>query len=322
MPPVPARLQQASGTLSVEEFYGLREVPPETEWFANIDNPNTRRAYRNDILDFMTFTGLTGSEQLRSVVRTHVIAWRAHLVQRQCSRATIRRKMAALSSLYGYLAENNSILLSPVDGVKRPKAESEEGKTPALSDNDARALLAAPKRETLQGKRDYAILSTLLYHALRRDELCRLTLMDIQERRGVKHFRVHGKGSRIRYIPIHTATIEAILDYLNSVTHSNDPEGALFRPFKNNRTGTLEKALSADAVWRIVRKYALAAQIPLSARVAPHALRATAATNALEHQVDIAKVQQFLGHANISTTRIYDRREMRPADSPVWSIKY
>ncbi len=322
MPLAPIPLQQSSGTLSVEEFYGLSDVPPETEWFANIDNPNTRRAYRNDIRDFMVFTGLTSSEQLRSVVRTHVIAWREHLVQRGCSRATIRRKLAAISSLYGYLAESNSIMLSPVDGVKRPKAESEEGKTPALSDADARALLAEPKRETSQGKRDYAILSTLLYHALRRDELCRLTLMDIQERRGVKHFRVHGKGSRIRYIPIHTETIEAIVDYLNSTAHRNNPEGALFRPIKNNRTGTLEKALSADAIWRIVRKYALVANIPLSARVAPHALRATAATNALEHQVDIAKVQQFLGHANISTTRIYDRREMRPADSPVWSIKY
>jgi site-specific recombinase XerD len=138
--------------LSVEEFYGLRDVPPETEWFANIDNPNTRRAYRNDIRDFMTFTGLTGSEQLRSVVRTHVIAWREHLVQRECSRATIRRKLAALSSLYGYLAENNSILLSPVDGVKRPKAESEEGKTPALSDADARALLAGAKAGNVTGK--------------------------------------------------------------------------------------------------------------------------------------------------------------------------
>ena len=77
-----------------------------------------------------------------------------------------------------------------------------------------------------------------------------------------------------------------------------------------------------DAIWRVVREYAVKAGIPLSDRLAPHALRATAATNALENEADIAKVQQFLGHANISTTRIYDRRDMRPADSPVWRIKY
>lgn len=53
-----------------------------------------------------------------------------------------------------------------------------------------------------------------------------------------------------------------------------------------------------------------------------HGLRATAATNALEHEADIAKVQQWLGHANISTTRIYDRRASRPEDSPTYKVRY
>ena len=54
----------------------------------------------------------------------------------------------------------------------------------------------------------------------------------------------------------------------------------------------------------------------LASRSAPHALRATAATNALEHEADIAKVQAWLIHANIATTRLYDRRKNRPEDSP------
>ncbi|AJE23557.1 site-specific recombinase, phage integrase family (plasmid) [Azotobacter chroococcum NCIMB 8003] len=53
-----------------------------------------------------------------------------------------------------------------------------------------------------------------------------------------------------------------------------------------------------------------------------HGLRATAATNALEHEADIAKVQQWLGHANISTTRLYDRRHMRAEDSPTFKVRY
>ena len=53
-----------------------------------------------------------------------------------------------------------------------------------------------------------------------------------------------------------------------------------------------------------------------------HALRATAATNALDHGADIAKVQEWLGHANVSTTRIYDRRKMRPEDSPTFKVTY
>ena len=54
----------------------------------------------------------------------------------------------------------------------------------------------------------------------------------------------------------------------------------------------------------------------------PHALRATAATNALDHGADIDKVQEWLGHANIATTRIYDRRTTRPEDSPTFKVSY
>ena len=53
-----------------------------------------------------------------------------------------------------------------------------------------------------------------------------------------------------------------------------------------------------------------------------HSLRATAATNALENGADIAKVQEWLGHANVSTTRIYDKRQSRPEDSPSFKVHY
>src|SRR5437867_10488233 len=53
-----------------------------------------------------------------------------------------------------------------------------------------------------------------------------------------------------------------------------------------------------------------------------HALRATAATNALAHNADIAKVQEWLGHANIATTRLYDRRQSRPEESPTFKVAY
>ena len=76
----------------------------------------------------------------------------------------------------------------------------------------------------------------------------------------------------------------------------------------------MSKAITADAVYKIVRGYSGA----LGFQIGAHALRATAATNALDHQADIAKVQEWLGHANIATTRIYDRRKTRPEDSPTF----
>ena len=297
-------------------------MPAEVEWFANLDNPRTRRAYRIDLHEFMTFVGITVPEEFRTVTRAHVIAWRKSLEARTLSGASIRRKLAALSSLFEYLCDQNAVTHNPVKGVKRPKVESYEGKTPALGDHQARALLNAPNAETLKGKRDRAILSTLLYHALRREELCKLKVKDIHERRGVKHFRIHGKGSKLRYVPIHVGTLELIAEYLEAAGHGSDTNGALFRPVKNNTTGSLDDALTPHAVYAcIVRHYGK--QIGLAgARLGPHALRATAATNALDHEADIAKVQEWLGHANISTTRVYDRRKMKPEDSPTFKVSY
>lgn len=310
------------GLLTREEFQTLAEVPAEVEWFANIDNPRTRRAYHIDLRDFMSFVGIREPAEFRIVTRTHVIAWRKHLEQRTLAGATIRRKLAALSSLFEYLCDQNAVTHNPVKGVKRPKVDSYEGKTPALGDHQARRLLAAPDAETLKGKRDRAILSMLLYHGLRREELTTLQVKDITPRRGVLHVRVHGKGGKTRYIPLHPGTAELLTDYVEHVGHGSDPAAPLFRPVRNNLTGTLDAPMTTHGVYKLVRAYARAIGIGDVEGVGVHALRATAATNALDHEADIAKVQEWLGHANIATTRLYDRRKHRPEDSPTFKVAY
>jgi site-specific recombinase XerD len=182
--------------LTRADFQSLADVPAEIEWFANLDNKRTRRAYAIDLRDFMQFVGIQNPNEFRVVTRAHVIAWRKHLEQRELEGSTIRRKLAALSSLFEYLCDQNAVMHNPVKGVKRPKVESYEGKTPALGDHQARELLNAPDSESLKGKRDRAILSTLLYHGLRREELCTLQVRDMTQRRGVIHLRVHGKGGK------------------------------------------------------------------------------------------------------------------------------
>ena len=182
--------------LTAPEFQGLAEMPAEMEWFANLDNPRTRRAYRIDVADFMAFVGIARPEEFRIVTRAHFIAWRRDLEERGLSAPTIRRKLSALSSLFAHLCDSNAVTHNPVLGVKRPRSETAEGKTPAIGDGQARALLAAPPADTLKGKRDRAILATFLFHGLRRDELCQLKVRDLHLRRGVLHLRVHGKGKQ------------------------------------------------------------------------------------------------------------------------------
>ena len=179
--------------------------------------------------------------------------------------------------------------------------------------------LAAPDADTMKSKRDRAILSTLLFHALRREELCKLRVCDARHaRKGVPHLKVSGKGGKTRYVPLHPGTNALIHDYLEVAGHAGDEAGALFRPVRNNRTGRLERAITADGVYKLVRAYSA----QLGFEIGAHALRATAATNALDHQADIAKVQEWLGHDNIATTRLYDHRRTRPEDSPTFKVAY
>jgi integrase/recombinase XerD len=315
--------------LTPAQYSGLADVPPELEWLANITNLKTRRAYKRDVEEFSAFTGLHAPSELRTVARVHVIAWRKHLESRELEPSSIRRKLSALSSLFDYLCERNAVAGNPVDGVKRPMANNNEGSTPALGDAQARRLLEAPAPDTLKGVRDRAILATLLYHGIRREELCLLRLRDIQSRQGVMHFRIKGKRDKIRFIPVHPMVLRLIGEYLEAGKHGGavsheSLDSPLFRPVTNNRTGTLDKHLDPGSIYRnIVMKYAKATGISGEAiGVCVHSMRATAATNALSNEADIAKVQEWLGHANVSTTRLYDRRKSKPEDSPTFHVKY
>jgi site-specific recombinase XerD len=316
-------------SLTPTEFNALSDVPPEIEWLANIANAKTRRFYKTDVAEFVTFAGLKDSAALRTVARSHVIAWRKDMEGRNLSHATIRRKLSALSSLFDYLCERNAVLGNPVDGVKRPAANNNnEGSTPALGDAQARRLLDAPPLDTLKGVRDRAILATLLYHGIRREELCLLRLRDMQSRQGVMHFRIKGKREKIRFVPIHPMVQRLIEEYVEfgklMAGIDFDLDGPLFRPTSNNRTGTLDRQLDPGSLYRnVVIKYAKATGVSNEAiGVCVHSMRATAATNALSNEADIAKVQEWLGHANVSTTRLYDRRKTRPEDSPTFHVKY
>ena len=134
--------------------------------------------------------------------------------------------------------------------------------------------------------------------------------------------RVHGKGGKLRYILVHAGTLEAVAEYLAGAGHGDEPTAPLFRPVRANASGSsMTAALMPSGVYRMVKYYGEQVGIAVE-RFGPHAARATAATNALDAGADIAKVQEWLGHANISTTRVYDHRKTRPEDSPVFKVKY
>jgi site-specific recombinase XerD len=290
-----------------------------SEWLANLDNNQTRRAYRSDIQDFFVLVGARSVEDLLEISRGHVLMWRAALEKAGLSAATRRRKLAALACLFDYLIEHDQRhTRNPVRGVKRPRTESHEGKTPALNSTQAKLLLEAPNLQSAKGLRDRAILAVLLYHGLRRQEVTLLKISDLQMRDGIQHLRIHGKGGKLRYIPLHGDAAKSISLYLERTRTAGDKSSFMFTGLRGSKAG---RSLSADGIYKLVCHYARQAGIDV-AGLGVHGLRVTAATNALEHHADIAQVQHWLGHTSISTTRLYDRRQNRAIDSPSFRVQY
>lgn len=200
---------------TASRFAQLGLMAIENQWLANFPSACTRRAYAADVRDFAAFSGLQAPSELVQVARSHVLAWRHHLQAQGLSPSTQRRKLAALSSLLEHLVDEQLIPTNPARGVRRPRLETHEGKTPALSLEQAQALLEAPDANTLKGVRDRAILAVMLLGGLRRAEVVTLRVRDFDcQRAGVSHLRVLGKGGKTRFIAAAPLMRERVQHYL------------------------------------------------------------------------------------------------------------
>jgi integrase/recombinase XerD len=166
--------------------------------------------------------------------------------------------------------------------------------------DEAIALVEAPDRTTVKGRRDAAILEFLYGTGARVTEAVGLDLeaLDLVEHTA----RLTGKGGRQRLVPLGSAARSAIEAWLPDRLNLRRPgrdDGAVFLNIRGRR-------LTRQAVFDIVRTAAGRAGIPVE-RVSPHVLRHSAATHMVEGGADLRTVQEMLGHATISTTQVYTR---------------
>jgi site-specific recombinase XerD len=174
--------------------------------------------------------------------------------------------------------------------------------TEFLTEEEAQAILRVPDRRTLQGKRDYAILLTLLTTGLRKAKICNLKVEDLKTYRNQAVIDVIGKGRRFRRIPLKVETLLAIKDYLKATGNGTDPDHSLFQtlgkhgPYQEG--GLTHKAV--DCLIRSVVKKAL-----IQKRIHPHVMRHTFATALLDIGSDLRTVQALMGHSHIRTTERY-----------------
>jgi integrase/recombinase XerD len=254
----------------------------------------TVTAYQRDINEFwdsIIANDVDPADISMEDVQRHLIA----LQQRGLSLSSIARNLAAIKVFLRHLYAERVLrrdLASLIETSKRWRTIPD-----TVRYSQVEALLEAPRPSDEFYLRDRALLELLYATGMRVSELVDLRIDQLNLRLG--YLRCIGKGRKERIIPVGRRAIDAVAEYLDSLRPRllGDREStALFL----SRTG---RRLDRTNVWRLVRKYALAAEIdkPLS----PHTLRHCFATHLLAGGADLRIVQELLGHADVTTTQVY-----------------
>jgi integrase/recombinase XerD len=230
----------------------------------------------------------------------HIRQWQAHLLhERKLAVGSVVNHVAALRFFFRRALKRRL----PMDSIPYPKYTHHRTPRVLSPDEVARLIEAAG---TLQGR---AILMALYSTGMRRGELVRLRVEDIDSARRVIHIR-KGKGGKDRDVPLCPRLLETLREYWRW----KKPKTWLF-PGQPRAEG---KHLTDKAVWYVCQDAARHAGI--KKRVSPHMLRHSFATHLLEDGADLATIQVLLGHADLEATSIYlhlSRRHLEKTVNPL-----
>jgi len=260
---------------------------------------NTVTAYRNDLYQLADFVRSRSVGSWAKIDQPLLMEFFISLRERSYASSTLARKVAAIKSFYIHQISRGQIDTDPTNGLNRPQVQKTLPR--AISKNDVDALLRqVSSTDTPECKRDRAMLELLCATGLRVTELVSLNLGDVNLE--VARLRCMGKGKKERYIDFGADVADVIEDYIESARASllrkpKDP--ALFLNQRGER-------LTRQGLWLILKDYVKKAN--LSAEITPHSLRHSLAMHTLSSgKMNLKELQQFLGHANLSTTQAYEK---------------
>jgi site-specific recombinase XerD len=211
------------------------------------------------------------------------------------SLATQNYYLIALRQFLKYLAKRDIACLSAekIDLAKLPDREID-----VLYPEEIDALLSAPQGDSLDARRDRAIVHTLFSTGMRISEAVRLNRDSI--RSDSNELPIRGKGNKVRVIFLSPEAKQSINDYVEKRT---DVDPALFIRHKKGVGAQDDLRLSVRSIQRLIKKYA--AKAGITKNITPHTLRHSFATDLLSNGADVREVQELLGHASITTTQVY-----------------
>jgi site-specific recombinase XerD len=265
-----------------------------------LDSRHSRRAYERALIDFLVWYEQHGNNLTRRTVQQYIVYLRDTI---QMSPAYINLRLVAVRRLAREAAENGLIDDTTAMAIERLKGVRDEGEHLGiwLTKAQAEELLDTPDKTTLKGKRDRAILATLIGCGLRREELTILTWEHIQQREGRWVIvDIVGKRNKKRSVPMAGWT-KAIID--NWTNAAGITSGILFCAMdKGNHLTNI--AISPQTVLDIVKSSTEYAGLAIE-RLAPHDLRRTFAKLAYKGGAHLDQISLALGHESLETTQKY-----------------
>jgi integrase/recombinase XerC len=263
-------------------------------------SPHTIKAYTGDLDNFAAYIGARDWRQIDHVT---IRGFLSHLYEKGLGKTSVARSLAAVRSLYRWLAQEGVVEQNPAALVSTPKLPKKLPRVPTIEEMNT--VLDGPMPEVAAFPERDRLMFELLYGCgIRNSELIGINLEDI--RLSAEAILIRGKGKKERYVPFGDSVKSALAAYLplrlQVLTERRKNTDALLI---NQRGGRL----TTRSAGRIVKKIAVAKGLPPD--VHPHTLRHAFGTHMLEEGADLRAIQEMLGHERLSTTQRYTQLSMK-----------
>ena len=263
-------------------------------------SPHTIKAYAGDLENFSIYAGSRGWKQIDHIA---IRGFLSQLYEKGLSKTSVARSLAAVRSLYRWLAQEGVVDSNPAKLVATPKLPKKLPRVPTIEEMNTVLDGSMPETAAFP-ERDRLMLELLYGCGIRNSELTGINLDDI--RMSAEAILIRGKGKKERYVPFGESARAALVAYLPArqavVAETRKNSNALLL---NQRGGRL----TTRSVGRIIKKIAISKG--LSPDVHPHTLRHAFGTHMLEEGADLRAIQELLGHERLATTQRYTQLSMK-----------
>jgi site-specific recombinase XerD len=292
------------------------------EFLVQFISEDTKTAYIKDLKFFFDFLK-SGNEHIHhpgEIKSFHFQLYRDYLIEKGLASATVNRRLVCIRSFIKWAVAARLMDHNPLDTIKLPKVQT-ESPTVAFDDDEVLRMINAPDIKTHKGRTHRLIMVMLFNLGLRRSELINIKLYQFFEDRGHTVLRIHGKGDKVRLVPINTSVRKEIEFYIQALKEQAVDLGGNDYLLQTEITKRNDRPMDGSTIYRVIERYARS--VGINKAVSPHSCRATVISHLLDTKnAPIRDVATFAGHANITTTERYDKRRKNLDKSAAYQVDY